>query len=431
MLDIKWMRENRDALAAAMRDLNDLEAPWERALDLDEERRILLTRVETLRAERNNGSKLVGQFFREKKTEEANALKARMGEIGDEIAALDEKLRVIDAEYNDAMLRIPNPPEPDVPVAPDEAGNVVLFERGEKPTFAFTPLAHWDLGEKLGIIDIERGTKLAGSRFYVLRGAGAQLQRALTYFFLDVHINEHGYEEIYPPFMVRTEVMVGTGNLPKFGDVLYRDAEEDYWFIPTAEVPVTNLYRDEIIGPGKLPIYHVASTPCFRREKVSAGRDVRGIKRVHQFQKVEMVKFVEPQRGAEELESLTRDAEELAERLGLPYRRIAIATGDLSFVAAKKYDIEVWAAGCGEWLEVSSCSWFRDFQARRANIRYRPEEGARPDYVHTLNGSGLALPRIVIAILENYQQADGSVVVPEVLRPYMGGRTLIDAKLAA
>ncbi|MEZ4711854.1 MAG: serine--tRNA ligase [Caldilineaceae bacterium] len=425
MLDIKWMRENREALAKAMRDLNAVDAPWERALDLDEERRALMTQVEALRAERNTGSKQVGQLFKEKKVEEANALKERMSQIGAEIGAIDERLRVVDAEFTDAMLRIPNPPEPDVPVALDESGNVTVKEWGTKPTFSFEPQAHWDIGEKLDIIDIERGTKISGSRFYLLKKAGARLQRALSNWFLDVHINEHGYEEIYPPFMVREQTMIGTGNLPKFGDVLYRDAEEDYWFIPTAEVPVTNLYRDEIIEPGRLPIYHVASTPCFRREKVSAGRDVRGIKRVHQFQKVEMVKFVEPATGRDELESLTRNAEELCERLGLPYRRLAIATGDLSFVACIKYDIEVWAAGCGEWLEVSSCSLFRDFQARRANIRYRPEEGARPEYVYTLNGSGLALPRIIIAILENYQQEDGSVIVPEVLRPYMGGLAVI------
>jgi len=425
MLDIKWMRENREALAQAMCDLNDAEAPWERALELDEQRREILTKVEALRGERNSGSKQVGQLFKEKKMDEASELKERMSQVGDEIAAFDEKLRVLDEEYNDAMLRIPNPPEPDVPVAPSEDGNSVLKEVGDKPSFDFTPEAHWDVGEKLGIIDIERGAKISGSRFYFLRKAGARLQRALANFFLDVHINEHGYEEIYPPFMVRTETMVGTGNLPKFGDVLYRDAEEDYWLIPTAEVPVTNLYRDEIIEPGQLPLYYAASTPCFRREKVSAGRDVRGIKRVHQFQKVEMVKFVEPETGRNELETLTKNAEVLLERLGLPYRRLAIATGDLSFVACIKYDLEVWAAGCEEWLEVSSCSYFRDFQARRANIRYRPEEGARPEYVHTLNGSGLALPRIVIAILENYQQANGSVVIPEVLRPYMGGMTTI------
>ncbi|RIK33296.1 MAG: serine--tRNA ligase, partial [Chloroflexi bacterium] len=371
MLDIRWMRENRAALAEAMRKLNAEDAPWERALELDEERRELLTRVEALRAERNAGSKRVGEFFREKKTEEANALKSRMSEIGTEIDALDQRLRQVEAEFEDAMLRIPNLPEDDVPVAPDESGNTVVKTWGELPEYDFIPLPHWDLGERLGIIDIERGVKLAGSRFYLLKGAGAMLQRALTNWFLDVHIHEHGYEEVYPPHMVRTDVMVGTGNLPKFGDVLYRDAEEDFWFIPTAEVPVTNIYRDEIIPPGKLPIYLVASTPCFRREKVAAGKDVRGIKRVHQFQKVEMVKFVEPHTGRDELESLTQNAEVLLERLGLPYRRVAIATGDLSFVAAIKYDLEVWAGGCNEWLEVSSCSLFRDFQARRANIRYR------------------------------------------------------------
>lgn len=425
MLDIRWMRENRDELAKAMQILNDTEAPWEKALELDEARRELLGQVEVLRGERNSGSKQVGQLFRDKKTDEANALKERMSKIGDDIAAIDEKLRVVEADFNDAMLRIPNIPEPDVPVADGEEGNVSVAEWGDKPTFNFTPKAHWDVGEKLGIIDIERGAKVSGSRLYFLRKAGARLQRALSNWFLDVHINEHGYEEVYPPFIVRTETMVGTGNLPKFGDVLFRDAEEDYWFIPTAEVPVTNLHRDEILNVDQLPLYYVASTPCFRREKVSAGRDVRGIKRVLQFQKVEMVKFVEPGTGRDELETLTRSGEVLLERLGLPYRRLAIATGDLSFVACIKYDLEVWAAGCEEWLEVSSCSFFRDFQARRANIRYRPEEGARPEFVHTLNGSGLALPRIIIAILENYQQEDGTVIVPEVLRPYMGGMEVI------
>ncbi len=425
MLDIRWMRENREALAEAMAKLNAQDAPWELALELDERRRALLGKVEALRAERNAGSKQIGQLFREKKVQEANALKERMSQIGDEIAALEEELRQVETDFQEAMLRIPNIPEPDVPVAPDESGNQVVKEWGEPRTFDFEPKPHWDLGEALGIIDFERGVKIAGTRFYLLKGAGARLQRALTNWFLDVHINEHGYTEVYPPFMVRTHAMMGTGNLPKFGDVLYRDAEEDYWFIPTAEVPVTNIHRDEILEPGSLPIYYVASTPCFRREKVSAGKDVRGIKRVHQFQKVEMVKFVEPRTGRDELESLTRNAEELVERLGLAYRRVAIATGDLSFVAAIKYDIEVWAPGCQEWLEVSSCSLFRDFQARRANIRYRPEEGARPEYVYTLNGSGLALPRMIIAILETFQQADGSVVVPEVLRPYMGGVEVI------
>ncbi len=309
MLDIRWMRENREALAEAMRKLNDTEAPWEQALALDERRRQILTQVESLRAERNTGSKEVGKLFGQKKTEEANALKARMSEIGAEIERLDAELRTVEEGFNAAMLRIPNIPEPDVPVAPDESGNVVVKECGAKPVFDFAPKPHWELGEALGIIDFERGVKLSGSRFYLLKGAGARLQRALTDWFIDVHVGEHGYEEIYPPFMVRTDCMVGTGNLPKFGDNLYRDAEEDYWFIPTAEVPVTNIFRDEIIEPGRLPIRYVASTPCFRREKMSAGKDVRGIKRVHQFQKVEMVKFVEPKDGRAELEMLTADAE--------------------------------------------------------------------------------------------------------------------------
>ncbi len=425
MLDIRWMRENRAALAEAMQKLNAEDAPWERALALDEARRSLLTEVESLRAELNAGSKQVGELFRSKQTAAANELKARMSEISATIDELDQQLRQVEADFSDAMLRIPNPPEPDVPVAPDESGNVTVKTWGELPEYDFTPLPHWDLAAQLGILDVERGVKLAGTRSYLLRGAGARLQRGLTNWFIDVHVNEHGYEEVYPPNMVRSNIMVGTGNLPKFGDVLYRDAEEDLWWIPTAEVPVTNIYRDEIIPPGQLPINLVAATPCFRREKVAAGKDVRGIKRVHQFQKVEMVKFVEPEQGRAELETLTRNAEILLERLGLPYRRVAIATGDLSFVAAIKYDLEVWAAGCGEWLEVSSCSLFRDFQARRANIRYRRSEGARPEYVYTLNGSGLALPRVIIALLENYQQADGSVVVPEVLHPYMGGLSVI------
>ena len=424
MLDIRWMRENREALADAMRKLNDPDAPWELALDLDERRRALLTQVEALRAERNAGSKEIGLLFKAQRTDEANALKQRMSAIGDEIDGLDSELRAVEADFEAAMLRIPNPPEYDVPVAPDESGNLVVKQAGRIPEFDFEPLPHWDIGENLDILDLERGARLSGSRFYVLKGAGAQLQRALINFFIEYHVNESGYEEIYPPFMVREACMVGTGNLPKFGDVLYRDAEEDYWFIPTAEVPVTNLHREEIIEGERLPFYYVAHTPCFRREKVSAGKDVRGIKRVHQFEKVEMVKIVNPDRGRDELEALTRNAEDLAERLRLPWRRVAIATGDLSFVACKKYDIEVWAAGCQEWLEVSSCSWFRDFQARRAGIRYRREDG-KIEYVHTLNGSGLALPRIIIAILENYQQADGTVRVPDALRPYMNGRETI------
>ena len=278
----------------------------------------------------------------------------------------------------------------------------------------------------MGILDFARGAKISGSRFYVLKGLGARLQRALIAWMLDLHVTEHGYTEVYPPAMVKEDCLVGTGNLPKFGENLYRDAEEDFWFIPTAEVPVTNLYREEVIDAGRLPIYHVAYTPCFRREKMSAGRDVRGIKRGHQFDKVEMVKFVEPAQSDRELLALLDNAEDVCRKLAIPHRVVQMCTGDLSFVAAAKYDVEMWAPGCEEWLEVSSCSNFSDFQARRAKIRYRPKPGAKPELVHTLNGSGLALPRVMIAVLENYQQADGSVVIPHVLRPYMGGVETIE-----
>ncbi|MCE2487826.1 MAG: serine--tRNA ligase, partial [Desulfurellaceae bacterium] len=283
------------------------------------------------------------------------------------------------------------------------------------------PKPHWELAEQLGIIDFERGVKISGTRFYVLKGLGARLQRALISWMLDLHIAKHGYTEVYPPVMVKEQCLVGTGNLPKFGDNLYRDVEEDFWFVPTAEVPVTNLYRDELLEADQLPIYHVAYTPCFRREKMSAGRDVRGIKRGHQFDKVEMVKFVRPETSDAELVSLVDNAEDVCRGLGVPHRVVQMCTGDLSFVAAMKYDVEMWAPGCQEWLEVSSCSNFRDFQARRARIRYRPARGAKPEFLHTLNGSGLALPRVFIAVLENYQQADGSVEIPAVLRPYMAG----------
>jgi seryl-tRNA synthetase len=291
--------------------------------------------------------------------------------------------------------------------------------------FSFEPLPHWDLGPTLDIIDFERGVKLSGTRFYVLKGVGARLQRALITWMLDLHIKEHGYTEIYPPFMVREECMWGAGQLPKFLDNIYHDVEDDAWFIGTAEIPLTNLHRDEILAPGTLPLRYVAYTACFRREKMSAGRDTRGIKRGHQFDKVEMYKFTTPETSYDELERLLEDAEDVCRRLGIAHRVVQMCTGDLGFSAAKKYDIEMWAPGVQEWLEVSSCSNCEDFQARRANIRYRPEPGAKTQFVHTLNGSGLALPRVMIAIMENYQQADGSIVVPEVLRPYMGGVEVI------
>lgn len=319
------------------------------------------------------------------------------------------------------MLEVPNLPHPDVPVGPDDSANVVVRSVGEPAKFDFEPLPHWDIGPALGAIDFERGVKISGTRFYVLTGIGARLQRALISFMLDVHTREHGYLEVYPPAMVKEQCLVGTGNLPKFADTVYRDIEEDFWFVPTAEVPVTNMYREEILDGAQLPIRHVAYSPCFRREKMSAGRDVRGIKRGHQFDKVEMVKFVRPEESDKELAALLDDAEDICRRLGLAHRVIQMCTGDLSFTAAIKFDVEVWAPGCNEWLEVSSCSNFRDFQARRANIRFRPSAQAKPEYVHTINGSGLALPRVLIAVLETYQQKDGSVRVPQALQPYLGG----------
>jgi len=421
MLDLNFIREHPDEVKEALVKLNT-DAPIDIILQLDAERRQLLQEVEALRAQRNRVSKEIGRL----KDEAIRQAKiAEMREVGERIKELDSRLRIVEETLHGALLQVPNMPHPSVPVGPDESHNVVVRTEGEPRQFDFQPLPHWDLGETLDIIDFERGVKLSGSRFYVLKGLGAKLQRALITWMLDLHVNEHGYTEVYPPFVVKAKCLVGTGNLPKFGDNLYHDVEDDLWLIPTAEVPVTNLYREEILPPGSLPIYHVAYTPCFRREKMSAGRDVRGIKRGHQFDKVELVKFVEPETSMDELQSLINDVEDVCRLLGIPHRVVQMCTGDLAFSAAVKYDIEMWAPGVQEWLEVSSCSNFMDFQARRANIRYRPAPGARPRFVHTLNGSGLALPRTMIAILENYQQADGSVVVPEVLRPYMGGVEVI------
>jgi seryl-tRNA synthetase len=425
MLDINLIRENPQLVLAAMQLLGAEDAPVDLVLRLDERRRATLARVEVLRAERNAGSRRMGELLRDGNRTEGEDLRQRLSRIGDEIRSLDEELAAVEAALYDAMLRIPNLPDPSVPVGRDDRDNVIVRTEGELRQFAFQAVPHWDLGVALGILDFDRGVKLSGSRFYVLKGDGARLQRALITWMLDLHVQKHGYTEIYPPYMVRSEVLVGTGNLPKFGDNLYHDAEEDFWWIPTAEVPVTNLYRDEILEGHQLPIYHVAYTPCFRREKMSAGRDVRGIKRGHQFDKVEMVKFVQPETSMRELEKLLDNAEDVCRGLAIPYRVVQMCTGDLSFVAAVKYDLEMWAPGCQEWLEVSSCSNFADFQARRANIRYRPTPNARPEYVHTLNGSGLALPRVMIAVLETYQEEDGSITIPPVLRPYMGGEERI------
>jgi seryl-tRNA synthetase len=323
------------------------------------------------------------------------------------------------------VLWVPNLPHASVPVGPDQEYNVIVRQAGEPSERDFTPLPHWDLGPMLGIIDFERGAKLSGSRFYLLRGLGARLQRALITWMLDLHTNAQGYTEIYPPYMVKREILVGAAQLPKFADNIYHDAEEDFWFVGTAEIPLTNIHRDEILDLEDLPLNYVAYTACFRREKMSAGRDVRGIKRGHQFDKVEMYKLTTPESSYDELEKLVHDAEAVCQALEIPYRLVQMCTGDLGFQAAKKYDLEMWAAGCGEWLEVSSLSNCEDFQARRANLRFRREAGAKPEFVHTLNGSGLALPRVMIAIMENYQQADGSIVIPPVLRPYMGGIEVI------
>ncbi|MFQ5576132.1 MAG: serine--tRNA ligase [Anaerolineae bacterium] len=425
MLDLNFIRNNPDTIKKALIDLNT-DAPIDDILAQDQQRRAILKEVEALRAERNAGSKAISALMRQSKKAAAEAQKTRMGEIGQKINTLTEELKQIETALNHNLLLVPNMPLPEVPVGPDDSHNVVVKEVGAIPTFDFEVKPHWEIGETLDLIDFERGVKLSGSRFYVLKGAAARLQRALITWMLDVHTGQHGYTEVYPPFIVRGHCLEGTGNLPKFGDNLYRDAEEDFWLIPTAEVPVTNLYRDEILDESRLPIYHVAYTPCFRREKMSAGRDVRGIKRGHQFDKVEMVKFVTPETGREELDNLINDAEDICRMLNLPYRVVQMCTGDLSFVAAIKFDLELWAPGSQDWLEVSSCSLFTDFQARRANIRYRPAAAGRPRHVYTLNGSGVALPRLMIAILENYQQPDGSIIVPPVIRPYMGGLEVIN-----
>ena len=424
MLDIKLIREQPDFIKVELEKVGFSQENLDTLLKLDNHRRTKIHATETLKAQRSTRSQEIRKIADLQERE--NAVQ-EMRELGRRIAALEEETQALETEFQARMLEIPNLPHPRVPVGQDERDNVVIRTRGRLPSFAFAPKPHWELGEQLRIIDFERGVKISGSRFYVLRGMGARLQRALISWMLDFHVQAHGYSEVYPPAMVKEDCLIGTGNLPKFGDHLYRDHEEDFWFIPTAEVPVTNLYRDEIFSLEQLPLYLVAYTPCFRREKMSAGRDVRGIKRGHQFDKVEMVKFVEPAASDNELDLLVSNAEEVCQQLEIPHRVVQMCTGDLSFTAAMKYDIEVWAAGCKEWLEVSSCSNFRDFQARRARIRYRNAPGAKPDFVHTLNGSGLALPRVLIAVLENYQQEDGSVVIPSVLRAYMGGLEKIEA----
>jgi seryl-tRNA synthetase len=414
MIDIKIIRENPDLVRQAVKDRND-SAPLDEIIALDERYRMSLQQVETLRAKRNEVSKQISKM-KEKPAE----LISEMRQVGEQISSLEADLGRMSAELEEFLLRLPNIPDRSVPVGKDAADNKTVRTWSEPQSFSFTPLPHWELGETLDIIDFQRGVKLSGTRFYVLKGMGAHLQRALINFMLDLHVKEHGYTEIYPPFLVKRECLVGSSNLPKFAENLYHDVEDDLWLVPTAEVPLTNLHRNEILATGILPLHYVAYTACFRREKMAAGKDTRGIKRGHQFDKIELYKFVDPEKSPQELDKMVSDVENVCRKLNIPYRVVQLCTGELGFASTMSYDIEIWAPGCGEWLEVSSCSNCADFQARRANVRYRPDENARPQFVHTLNGSGLALPRVVISLLENYQQADGSIMIPEVLRPYMG-----------
>ena len=423
MLDINIIREQPDLVRTALANRQSDSSLVDAVLKADERRRAVLTRAEKLKAERNAASKEIGQ------TKDAAARQARieaMRLVGDQIAALDHELAQLDAELTALTAAIPNLPDSRTPLGKGDDDDVLLRTVGVQKTFDFTPRPHWDLGTALGIIDFERGTKITGSRFYVLNGAGARLQRALIAFMLDLHIRQ-GYAERYLPFMVKTETVFGAGQLPKFADNLYKDHEEDLYFVPTAEVPLTGLHMDEILDEASLPLRYTAYTPCFRREKMSAGRDVRGIKRGHQFDKVEMSVYCRPEQSEEWLNRMVQDAEETCKALGLTWRVKQLCTGSVGFSAALTYDVEVWAPGCGEWLEVSSISNCRDFQARRANIKYRSADSGKARLVHTLNGSGLGLPRTLIAVMENYQQADGSVVVPDVLQPWMGGINIIQA----
>ena len=414
MLDLELIRRDPEFVSSSLVTRGE-DVSLQAILGLDAKRREIIQARDELRSRRNSVSKDLGRTG-----ERPPDLIQEMRGLGEEVKRLEEEIRGIEEGLEALLSRLPNIPSKDVPVGADESFNKVLRVHGDIRKLDFEPKPHWDLNEDLELIDFQRGVKFAGSRFYVLQGLGAKLQRALISWMLDTHIEEHGYKEIYPPALVKEEIMRGSGNLPKFRENLYQDTEDDLWLVPSAEVPLTGLHRDEILEPGSLPVYYVAYTPCFRREKASAGRDTRGIKRVHQFDKVELYKLIEPDKSDQELQSLIENAEYLLKMLELPYRVVELCTGDLGFQSAKTYDLEVWAPGSKEWLEVSSCSNCTDFQARRSNIKFRYEKGGRAEYLHTLNGSGLAIPRIMIAILETYQQSDGSVVVPQVLRNYLG-----------
>jgi seryl-tRNA synthetase len=421
MLDINLIREQPELVRKALADRQMDPTPVDQLLELDRQRRQTIQEAENLKAQRNAVSREIGKA---KVPAERQAKIEAMRQVGDQISQLDEALREIEAQLNDILAGIPNLPDSRTPYGKDDSENVVLRGEGTITEFDFEPKAHWDLGPALGILDFEQGVKITGSRFYVLSGAGARLQRALIAWMLDLHIRQ-GYTEKYTPFMVKEDIMFRSGQLPKFRDNLYHDVEDDLWMVPTAEVPLTGLHSDDILEETSLPRFYTAYTPCFRREKMSAGRDVRGIKRGHQFDKVEMYIFCKPEESDQMLEKMCQDAEQTCAELGLTHRVKQLCTGDLGFNARMTYDIEVWAPGVNEWLEVSSVSNVSDFQARRANIKYRPTEGGKLRLVHTLNGSGLGMPRTLIAVLENYQQPDGSVIVPAVLRPWMGGIDVI------
>ncbi len=422
MLDAKFIRNNAVAIREMLEQRGD-EAPLDRFLELDQQRRTLVTEVEQLKARRNEVSDKIAVLKREKK--EADDLIAEMRRVSQTVKEYDETLRGLEDELLDCQMRIPNMPHRSVHIGVGEEDNKEIRRVGEVPNFSSEPAAHWDIGTKLSILDLERGGKVTGSRFYFLMGAGARLERALISFMLDMHIERHGYTEVFPPFIANRDSAAGTGQLPKFGEDMFRLEGLDYYLIPTAEVPVTNLYRDEILAGERLPLKYAAYSACFRSEAGAHGRDTRGVIRVHQFNKVELVKFALPETSYDELEALTQDAEAVLQKLGLAYRVTRICTADLGFTAAKKYDIEVWMPSYGRFVEISSCSNFEDFQARRANIRFRRERGSKPEFVHTLNGSGVAVGRCLAAVLENYQRSDGSVAVPKVLQPYMGGMEVI------
>lgn len=410
----------------AMLSARRTEAPLDRLLEVDGNWRNLVMRSDELRALRNTGSKEVGELFRTGQKEKGEAKRAEMAAIGDEIKAIEEQSRELEEELLSLELTIPNRPDPSVPVGASEADNAVERSWGERPNFGFKPQPHWDLGPQLGILDFERAAKISGARFVVLSGIGAALERALVSYMLDLQTRHHGYTEVLPPYMVSSSSLIATGQLPKFGDDLFHAENTDLYLIPTAEVPVTNLHREETLAEETLPLRYCAFTPCFRAEAGSYGKDVRGLIRLHQFHKVELVEFTTPESSAERLEAIAGYAEAVLQGLGLPYRVVSLCTGDLGFSAAKTYDLEVWLPALETYREISSCSNFTDFQARRARIRYKPADGGRPRLVHTLNGSALAVGRTMVAVLENYQQQDGSVIIPEVLRPYLHGLEVIE-----